>query len=75
MIKKINDKKPYKDDDKNNIDQNVRLIEKLTEAVNKLSFSLHEHKRLNQASKLCQNFSFLVAVILLLITVIWFQKG
>lgn len=75
MIKKIDDKSKSKDENKDNVDKNIKIIENLTNAVNKLSLSLGEHKRFTKKTKVFDSLGFLLAVIFMLMTIIWCQKG
>lgn len=75
MIKKTNDTQHSKDKNKTNLDKNIKIIENLTNAVNKLSFSLAEHKRYSKKSSVFDRLSFLIAVIFVLMALIWCQKG
>ena len=75
MLKKINNTHHSKDKNKANLDQNIKLIQNLTNAVNELSFSLAEHKRVCGKSKILDRLSFLLAVIFILLVLIYCQKG
>ena len=75
MLKKTNNTHHTKDKNKANLDQNIKIIENLTNAVNKLSFSLDEHKIFTKKSKVFDSLSFLIALIFILMTIIWCQKG
>lgn len=75
MNKKKQDKPNHNHPKRQNLDNNIRIIENLTNAVNKLSASLGEHKKFTKKTKVFDSLGFLLAVIFMLLTIIWCQRG
>lgn len=75
MIKKKNDKQRLTNKKRPDLDKNIKIIENLTNAVNKLSLSLGEHKKFIKKTKVFDSLGFLLAVIFMLMTIIWCQRG
>ena len=74
MLKKKHDNQ-LKDQEQSSVDNNIRLIENLTNAVNELSLSLNEHKKFTKKTRVFDSLGFLIAVIFMLLTIIWCQRG
>lgn len=75
MTKKKPDKPKLNHQKRPDLDNNIRIIENLTNAVNKLSLSLGEHKKFTKKTKVFDSLGFLLAVIFMLLTIIWCQRG